>query len=319
MNYKKYSVAIVSFFIGVGATLIGYRFQANTSNSKELHLGQKQFINPLIDCQTEINKPANIVQLESKLKNYILDLEQSKKVEQISVYYRDLNNGPTFGIGEDFLFTTASLLKVPLMIGIYKLAQENENILSTKIKYDPKSHDIQSVTPNINPAHNLVPNNEYAVKDLVYRMIVYSDNASAGVLFKEFPFDMVQLLKEIGVILEVSNGESKISVKNYASIFRVLFNATFLEKKYSNLALENLSFVTFMAGLNQGLPSDINISHKFGERKSGEVYQFHDCGIIYYPNRPYLLCIMTRGVGGFPDLVSYISNISQMVYREQSK
>ena len=43
------------------------------------------------------------------------------------------------------------------------------------------------------------------------------------------------------------------------------------------------------------------------------IRQLHDCGIIYYPNNTYLLCIMTRGKD-FKQLESVIAGISKTVY-----
>jgi hypothetical protein len=53
-------------------------------------------------------------------------------------------------------------------------------------------------------------------------------------------------------------------------------------------------------GLKAGIPANIELAHKFGERgiigmNGREQKQLHDCGIIYYPKHPYILCIMTRG------------------------
>ena len=41
--------------------------------------------------------------------------------------------------------------------------------------------------------------------------------------------------------------------------------------------------------------------------------QLHDCGIIYYPGNPYLLCVMTRG-DSFGELSSTIRDISDIIY-----
>ena len=47
------------------------------------------------------------------------------------------------------------------------------------------------------------------------------------------------------------------------------------------------------------VPAGTVIAHKFGEwgreRPEGFEQQFHDCGIVYRPGRPYLACVMTRG------------------------
>jgi hypothetical protein len=61
------------------------------------------------------------------------------------------------------------------------------------------------------------------------------------------------------------------------------------------------------------------VAHKFGEHRnatvSGEIAEteLHDCGIIYYPEHPYFLCIMTKGEN-LPSLESVISSASKLVY-----
>ena len=46
-----------------------------------------------------------------------------------------------------------------------------------------------------------------------------------------------------------------------------------------------------------------------------EIKQLHDCGIVYYPKHPYLLCVMTRG-DSFEYLDDTIRDISHLVYQE---
>jgi hypothetical protein len=54
---------------------------------------------------------------------------------------------------------------------------------------------------------------------------------------------------------------------------------------------------------------------KFGEliNAADGARQLHECGIIYYPYRPYLLCMMTKG-HSFEDLDNTINKVSQAVY-----
>lgn len=76
-----------------------------------------------------------------------------------------------------------------------------------------------------------------------------------------------------------------------------------------------LSKTSFKKGLVAGVPKNIMVSHKYGERlyvDSNEA-QLHDCGIIYFPQTPYLLCIMTRGEN-FAELENTIKEISKNVY-----
>lgn len=90
-----------------------------------------------------------------------------------------------------------------------------------------------------------------------------------------------------------------LSVKEYASFFRILYNASYLTRENSEMALKLLSESKFRGGLAGKIPSDIVIAHKFGEREmidenGSSINQLHDCGIVYYTPYPYLICIMTR-------------------------
>ncbi len=69
-----------------------------------------------------------------------------------------------------------------------------------------------------------------------------------------------------------------------------------------------------------GLPNNVAVSHKYGEYvTTGDntinAVELHDCGIIYQPNNPYLLCIMTQGKDQ-SDLASIIASVSKVVYEE---
>ena len=76
-----------------------------------------------------------------------------------------------------------------------------------------------------------------------------------------------------------------------------------------------LSKAEFNEGLVAGVPQNITVAHKFGERNfNNQTFQLHDCGVIY-AKRPYLLCIMTKGPD-FKDLSSAIKQISSKVYTE---
>jgi hypothetical protein len=82
------------------------------------------FINPLLECsQAEGAINRNMLSFRSD----VLDLTEKQKSEglasEIGVYFRDLNNGPWFGVDEKREFVPASLLKIPLMLNFYKIAE----------------------------------------------------------------------------------------------------------------------------------------------------------------------------------------------------
>ena len=131
------------------------------------------------------------------------------------------------------------------------------------------------------------------------------------------PGELDRVYSKLRMLTSQSKEDDFLSVQTYASFFRVLFNATYLSREASEWALDLLSKSEFRAGLAAGAPPGILVSHKFGEHSdanSGEV-QLHDCGIIYYPQNPYLLCIMSKGAN-LEFLNDVISEVSHMTYAE---
>jgi len=281
-----------------------------------------KFINPLLECDSNnISRDKNLDFLKNKLELFVNEqIKTNPDISFTSIYYRDLNNGPWIGINERELFSPASLIKVPLLITYYKLAENNPDILDNKIVntelFNPKD---QNIVPEI----TLSQSQEYTVSELLDRMIIYSDNQAYDLLLKNIDNrKLIETYNNLGVDISLGfenpNGNI-LSVKQYASFFRILFNASYLSKDMSEKTLGLLSRVKFSQALVAGVPSNILVAHKFGERQytnTGEK-QLHDCGIIYLPNKPYLLCIMTRGKN-IPIEENFVKQISSMVYQNIS-
>lgn len=284
------------------------------------------FINPLLECeiQSEVDQE-KYIPFEKKLIKDIQDNIMKKNWDiNISIYFRNLQNGPWFGINEKEDFSPASLLKLPLLMAYLKWAEEDKTILEQKIELDS--------TPEWNLDQNYVPKDPvkiwkaYSIKELLYHLIIYSDNTASIMLSSFIPEELFfKVYTELGVPLPKSNdnpNEEFISVKDYASFFRILYNASYLNREYSETALKLLSESIYKNWIGKNIPWDIVIAHKFWERKSiwnkwESIYQLHDCGIIYYPKYPYLICIMTKWTtSDFGKLEKIIQDISSRIFQE---
>jgi len=331
---KKYLINrtfLAGFVLLLVGAAIGYYFSnlsrpipsSSTNNSGsingslEFHSGGYKFINPLYECNTGENYGTEkLSNMQDSINKYINSIIANKSVTRASVYFRDLNNGPWFGINEHDDFAPSSLLKTPVMMAYFKEAEDDPTILTQKIKYTKDPAGL--IAQNFPPKEHLEKGKSYTVEYLIERMIAGSDNVALGLLEANIDPDKIDKVTiDLGITTATnSTPDDFMDVQEYSTLFRVLYYATYLNKDYSEKALGILSKSEYDQGLVASVPGNIIIAHKFGERHlpNGES-QLHDCGIVYYPNRPYLLCIMTRGTN-FNDLSTTIRQISNKVYNE---
>lgn len=277
------------------------------------------FLNPQLRCEPfEDLQKKEYLEFKRSLETYIEDLRSAGNVDGVSVYFRDLENGPWFGIQEDVLFSPASLMKLPVLITYYKKAEFEPRVLELEIE----TTGVVPADQGLPPSESLVAGESYTIDELVRRMIVYSDNTALHVLLaflsRNAPEDdlFAETLASMGLAKSEGDAGDFLTVKRYASFFRALYNSSYLNKEMSQKALEILTQTTFHKGIDDGVPPGIPVAHKYGIRRpGGDAVQLHDCGVVYHPATPYLICIMTKGVEDDP-LAEIIQNISQMVYEE---
>ena len=311
--------ALAGFFAGVG---IGtYTTKSNMDRqlatlNEEAHLGQRRLINPLLECPDHPRgQTPNEIALQDLVNDVIARFKKGAPQSSVSVYYRDLNNGPTVTVNPMEPYIGASLMKTPIAISYFLRAEMEKNILDRMLTFDPSADVPKDIQQTINPPDSLVPGRKYRIEDLIIRMLEQSDNEASSMLLNYDPNLSVEaVLKDMGVPTIIKDGEAWVTVRDYASIFRILYNATYLSRAGSNRMLEILARADFDGGLRGGLPPDLIVAQKFGERSLGDIRQMHDCGIVYLPKRPYLLCIMTRGPYGLRDLDKVVQGISRAVF-----
>lgn len=323
----KYLLMLITFVIGIGSGFYASNFYTqnenvdNDTSEKELRLGEKfSYINPLLDCDLGPNyiSKNSIKPFKPVIQNVIDKAVSDNKVNLVSVYFRDLNNGTWFGINDSEKFFPASLMKLPILIYYLKQAEANPKILEEQIEYNKGDGSVPQYFDTKSP---VVIGKTYAVKNLLEQTIIKSDNNAALLLFQAAGKDkFIKFFKDFGLDIPIESSQDYINVRTYGTFFRVLFNSSYLSNTYSESALKLLSEIDFKAGLNAKLPSSVVVSHKFGETEnaSKDIKQLHDCGIVYYPNKPYLICVMTRGKD-FDLLASVIADVSKVTYDEVNK
>lgn len=281
-----------------------------------------RYTSPLLDVELPegVSVRFEPIPFKYKIKSYVEYLEKSGRAKHVSVYFRDLNDGPWFGIDEKREYAAASMMKVPVMIAWLKRAEKDPSVLGHVYVYDG-SRD-RSGDQQIKPAATLSRGVGYTVEELLHYMLNYSDNNATAILYENLrPEELADVLGNMDVTNNPHGDSNYISLHGYSGFFRILYNAAYLSRDMSEKALKLLSLQDFPQGIAAGVPGNVPVAAKFGESAAGpggEDKQLHEFGIVYHPSGPYILGIMTLG----EDLASQaeiIRNISAMVYAEVGK
>lgn len=286
------------------------------------------YINPELDCINTSEAYARIRASEEKTREYIAKETSNKHITRTSVYFRDLETKRWYGINENEPFSPGSLLKLPLAIAYYKLAEITPDILTQEFVY--KRGDSLNSLVRFNASAALIQGKAYSVNEMIGRMLKNSDNDVVPTLAGYINKDVFQkVFVDLGVYVprSIDGGINAdfFSVKTYAAMLRTLYNASYVNPEQSEKLLGILSQSSFTDGLVAGLPQGTIIAHKFGERTEIDPNtmkivknELHDCGIIYREHNPYILCIMTEGQN-FDDLTKIIADISRIVWENSEQ
>lgn len=258
----------VGFFLGI---LVKVLFPTEyTEQYRQTRSGGYEYINPLVDFESiESAKVGELFALQKELDEYVSNTTEdynATKVSHISIYYKDLNSGGWIGVNENEKFSPASLLKLPIMIATYKLAEIDPTILTTEVEFRRKEERIYQI---VEPEETLIEGQIYTIDTYIERLIKYSDNNAIEPILSSLEYtELANVYKDLGIPNPYeTEAEDVMTVKDYASFFRILYNASYLNKDMSTKALKLLAETNYNNGITAGVPSNIKVANKFGERE----------------------------------------------------
>jgi beta-lactamase class A len=336
MRLTVFMVGTIGFLAGVAVCVGAYlsflhpTAQAQIGPLREsdlTHQREYTYIDPLIGLKNTgtVDSPS-YNELKQSVQSLLDQNTQAGKINVASVLFSDISQSAGFTLNADEEYNPASLLKVPTMMAYYQLAETNPNILSQRLTYNSSTdEDLQE---NIVSPIQLKKGETYSVEELIEHMIKYSDNNAATMLVNNLndighPDAFNSLFQQMG-INQIDLNSDYITIRAYSLFFRVLYNSTYLSRDMSERAMDLLTQTDFSKGIEAGVPNNTEVAQKFGEftleDQHGNVVEreLHNCGIVYYPDHPYLLCVMTKG-GNFTDLEGVISEVSKTVYQYMEK
>jgi beta-lactamase class A len=244
--------------------------------------------NPFAEEVIQVGQKANTAKSDEKGKKAIAFF--NKTTLSLSGHYGflvvRLTDGASYGTGSSDKFQGASLLKIPLMILMYKMSEDGNLNLDTK--YTLKDSD------KVKGSGVLYTEKEgtiYTYRQLAQFMGKNSDRTAYKVM-KDVIGDsnIKKYIEEIG--LKNTDIDTGITTPDDLGIlFQKLWDGSLVNNSSRDQILEFLENTIYEKWITPGVPKNIKVAHKFGQ----DAGVMADGGIVL-AEKPYILVIMGQGV-----------------------
>jgi beta-lactamase class A len=230
-------------------------------------------------------------------------LEEAVKamgVEKVSISLLDLNTGRSASVGGDAFISSASIIKLPVMVEAFRQAEQGMISLDDTVILSG-SNDTDTWMPVLQTG------DEVSVRRLVELMITQSDNVATNTLVdllgrKNINATMKQLgLKETALVSKLSGGEITVDdpdrlegrnqtcADDVVKLLSRIDEGSLVSQKASREMKAILGGQKDNDKIPAGLPSDAKVYHKTGETSQCT----HDVGIVEADGKRYVLAVLT--------------------------
>ncbi len=336
-NIRKPTLAIAFFALGIFATigiftlkervffspdknLVGVPEDFNIYTIKRLKGFQN--IQPVVTIGPQ-EESTKLQPLKNEIETLIDSLKAAGFATDISVYFKNHKRGHWISINDNVDYHPASLMKVPLMLGVLKKAEATPGMLEKEIVYKKMPGKVMYQQHFQGPT--IEEGKSYSIHDLIFYCAAHSDNSATHALETNVDLSaVIKMFQEIGLPKpDMQNGNYMIGAKDFSSFMETIFNSTLLSPEYSEYAAEMLVNCSFKEGFSKGMSDikpDVKLWHKFGEwnRPNSAEVELHESGTFFMNGKAYLLTVMTRGKD-YEQLSTVLQKISGLVAKRLIK
>ena len=249
--------------------------------------------------------------------------------------YRDLETGAGILLSPDTEFHAASMMKVPVMVRLYRMADEGSLDLDAPLPvrnefisiYDGSAY---ALTWDDDSDSTLYARTGEAVptRELIDLMIKRSSNLATNILIElADPDSIVTMLEDFGAQgMKVLRGVEDIpayrhemnnttSARGLLELYTALGRGTAASPASTREMLDILLRQEFNEMIPAGIPADVPVAHKTGWIPEID----HDGGIVFPPGgSPYVLVILTRGVEDTAVTRRAGADVSRMIWESRT-
>jgi beta-lactamase class A len=284
----------------------------NAEHVSQVRLNDYDLIKPLLFTESPDEDPS-LVPARKKLNEAINSRVAKGELTNASIYLKRLNDTRCIKLNPAESYNPGSMMKLPVMIAYYKEAMADAGILDKKLLFTGHNYTLPIEEGSVT---TLEKGKSYPVKHLIDLMIVESDNDAMALLVNDIsPEKLLKMFADLSIPTPTNNSSVfNLTPDIYSRFLRVLYNATYLDRKHSQLALSILTQTKYAKGITRSLDKKIKVAHKYGISQTNEFRSLSEAAIIYTDN-PYLLVIMTKG-GDYIKLADVIDECASIVHKE---
>ncbi|KAA8676330.1 serine hydrolase [Clostridium sp. HV4-5-A1G] len=208
----------------------------------------------------------------------------------------NLKTGEKAAYNEKVVVPSASLIKIPIMMEVFKQVKEGKLSLKQRITVE---NDVKVPFSILNL---LESGSSYTLKDIITLMIIQSDNTAANILIDLAGMDNVNdYIKSLKIkdttlqrkmmdsLARKEGRENKTTASDMVKFFEIIYRGEKSGEPYSIMMKDILINQLDNSVMRLDVPDETTIAHKTGDL-DGISY---DVGIVYLPNVDYIFCGLT--------------------------
>jgi beta-lactamase class A len=282
--YKKSRFIVIILLLSLIANLILFFYLASSNSENKYSSLEKKY--PLISKRVLRDTPQDTLLNFLKLRNKMDSMTASYSGD-FAIYFEYIPTGVSIGINPNSDFQAASLLKLPVTMAYYR-GQEDSGKFSNPVLTLTR----EMIDDGFGDLWKKGEGYQISAEDAVKLALQKSDNTAVKALLSQIDeksFD--EVYNGLDISSRVYQEYPILNARQYASILKALYFSSLLSFNNSEKILEILTHSEYNDKLPAGVPKDVTIAHKIGVF---EDKLYSDCGIIYVPRRPYVLCMVSK-------------------------
>lgn len=240
---------------------------------------------------------------------------------KVHVAVQHYNNQESFEQLADDVFSSASIIKVPMLVAILKHLQTTNGDLQQVLTIaDENLVEFSVLTEQ--------QQKQITLHELLLWMTITSDNSATNACidflgmdalnayFAEMGLQHTKLQRKMMDFERQQQGfDNETSANDMKRLFQALYEGQLLDETWTAIAFDILCRQRSHESLRRYLVDDVKIAHKTGGLDTVD----HDCGIVFHNNGPYFIGVFLTEVTDNEQAKRWIGQISKCVYDAKSE